>query len=135
MESKRNGFLMVTGIFMIIGGVLGLVFGIIAWLAAGMFAFAFGFDMMLTFATILPVISAIASLIAGIMGIIYAAKPSKATVCIIFGLLTAILSILGNVLTAAGGGEFSPVSLVTGLIFPVLYLIGAFQNKAKLRKI
>ena len=83
------------------------------------------------FAAILVLLGAIVSLVAGILGVANAAKPEKATICIVFGILAAVLSVLGNVLTAASGGTFSVFNLILGLVLPVLYLIGAFQNKTR----
>ena len=134
---KSNKFLKVTGILMIISGGLGIIFGLIAVLGAGVVAavaneIGLGQEInlsILIFASVLSLISGIVSLIAGILGVKNAAKPEKATVCIVFGILTAVLSVLGNVLTVVAGSNFSPVNLVLGLVVPVLYLIGAFQNK------
>ncbi len=134
MERKSNGFLKVTGILMIIGGGLGLILGIIAVLGVGLLAAALGAEAalgLLTFAAILALVGSVVSLVAGIIGVANAAKPEKATVCIVFGILAAVLSVLGNVLTVAGGGNFSAMSLIIGLVLPVLYLIGAFQNKKR----
>lgn len=134
MEKKSNGFLKVAGILMIIGGGLGIILGIIAVLGVGLLAAALGAEAslgLLTFAAVLSLIGSVVSLIAGILGVANAAKPEKATVCIVFGILTAVLSVLGNVLTAAAGGSFSVVNLILGLVLPALYLIGAFQNKKR----
>ncbi|MGI6168724.1 MAG: hypothetical protein ACOYI4_03270 [Christensenellales bacterium] len=135
METKSNGFLKVTGILMIIGGGIGIIVGIIAVLGVGLLVAALGAEGslgMLTIAAILSLVSAAVSLVAGILGVVNAAKPEKAIVCIVFGILTAVLSVLGNVLTTAGGGDFSVINLIIGLVLPVLYLIGAFQNKKRM---
>ena len=103
-------------------------------LGVGLLASALGAEAslgLLTFAAVLSLVGSAVSLTAGILGVANAAKPERATVCIVFGILTAVLSVLGNVLTAAGGGSFSVVNLILGLVLPVLYLIGAFQNKKK----
>ncbi len=137
MEKKSNGFLKVTGILMIIGGGLGIILGIIAVLGVSVaveFINGLGGNAdlgLLMFAAILSLVSSVVSLVAGIIGVANAAKPEKAVVCIVFGILTAVLSVLGNVLTVAGGGSFSAVNLIIGLVLPVLYLIGAFQNKKR----
>lgn len=136
MERKSNGLLKVTGILMIIGGGISIILGIIAVLGVSLIVAALGAEEaalgLLTFAAILALLGAIVSLVAGILGVANAAKPEKATVCIVFGILTAVFSVLGNVLTAAGGGSFSAVNLILGLVLPVLYLIGAFQNKKRM---
>ncbi|MDD3611898.1 MAG: hypothetical protein PHU38_05965 [Eubacteriales bacterium] len=134
MERKSNGFLKVTGILMIIGGGLSIILGIIAMLGVALIVSALGTEEMLgllIFATILSLLGAIVSLVAGILGVANAAKPEKANICIVFGILAAMLSVLGNVLTATSGGTFSVFNLILGLVLPVLYLIGAFQNKAR----
>ncbi len=132
MEAKSNTLLKVAGILMIIGGSIGIILGIIAVLGVGALAIALGSEAslgLLMFAAILTLVSAVVSLIAGIVGVKNAAKPEKAGLCIVFGVLTAVLAVLGNILSVAGGGAFSTMGLVTGLLLPVLYLIGAFQNK------
>ena len=134
MERKSNEFLIVTGILMIIGGGLSIILGIIAMLGVALIVSALGTEEMLgllIFATILALLGAIVSLVAGILGVANAAKPEKANICIVFGILAAMLSVLGNVLTATSGGTFSVFNLILGLVLPVLYLIGAFQNKAR----
>ncbi len=132
MERKKNTILLVTGILLIIGGAIGLVSSIIAVLGARVAAVIFADQKgvgLLVFAAVLLLISAIVSLITGILGVVNADKPAKANVLIIFGILTALFSVLGNILTVAGGGTFSVLSLITGLAVPVLFLVGAFQNK------
>ena len=138
METKSNGFLKVTGIIMIIGGSLGFIFGIIALLGVALvvsLAIAAGVDVnsgLLTFAAILVVVGAVVQFIAGIVGVKNAAKPEKAQTCITFGILCVAISILGQILNIVAGGNFSVVTLITGLVLPVLYLIGAFQNKSRI---
>ncbi len=132
MERKKNTLLFVTGILLIIGGAIGLIGSIIALLGARVVAVMFAGQEgvgLLVFAAVLLLISAIVSLVTGILGVVNAAKPEKANVLIVFGILTALFSVLGNILTVAGGGSFSVFSLIIGLALPVLFLVGAFQNK------
>ncbi|MDR1620503.1 MAG: hypothetical protein LBS18_07575 [Clostridiales bacterium] len=137
METKSNGLLKVTGILMIIGGGLGIILNLISVFGMGIVVESLNLAggnailWLLTLAAILSGIGSAISLIAGIMGVKNAAKPEKATVCIVFGFLTALLSILGNILTAVGGGSFGVIYVIIGLVLPVLYLIGAFQNKKR----
>ena len=133
-NQKSNGFLKVTGILMIISGGISIIFSIIALLGVGVLATALGGDAslgLLMLASVLALVSSVISLVAGILGVKNAAKPEKAQICIVFGFITAILAVLGNVLNIAGGNSFDVLGLVTGLVVPVLYLIGAFQNKGK----
>ena len=134
MEATSNKFLKITGILMIISGVLGAIVSVLAVVGVSVLVAAIGAEAemgLLVFASILALVSSVISLVAGILGVKNAAKPEKAKICIIFGILTVVFSIAGNVLTVVGGGSFNMMSVATGLVVPVLYLVGAFQNKAK----
>lgn len=129
MEAKGNQFLKVMSILMIIGGTGGIIVGVSAVLGASALAAEIGNAAnfgLLMFASIVAWASGVTGLIAGATGIKNAAKPEKTMAGIVFGILTVTLSILGSILNAAGGGSFSVVNLITGLVLPVLYLIGAF---------
>ena len=131
---KSNGFLKVTGILMIIGGVFTIIFSILAVVGVGALAATLGTEAdlgLLMVSSIIGLISGVVSLIAGITGAKNANKPEKATACIAFGCLTVLLSILGSILNVVGGNQFSVLGLITGLIVPALYLVGAFQNKKR----
>ncbi|NLE90644.1 MAG: hypothetical protein GX602_06930 [Dehalococcoidales bacterium] len=132
MVQTSNKFLKVTGILMIIGGAIGIIVGIIAVLGVGVMVFALGEEAnlgLLTWSAVLALVSAVVSLVAGILGVSSASKPEKSMRCIVFGILTAALAVLGSILNVAGGNSFNVFNLVIGLVLPVLYLIGAFQNK------
>jgi len=135
----QNKILKICGILMIIGGIISILGGIILLAGAGLLsAVAEEADVevnasLLTFASIFATISGVVSLIAGILGVKYSAKPEKANICIIFGILVIVISIIGNVIGLVGGGEFQPLNLLTGLVVPVLYLIGAFQSKGVIK--
>lgn len=77
----------------------------------------------------LMVVGSVAELIAGILGVANSKKPEKAKTCVVWGVIVAALSAAGIVLNAIGGGSFSAVSAVTGLVLPVLYIIGAARNR------
>ncbi len=131
---KSNGFLKIAGILMIIGGVFTILFSILAVIGVGALAATLSQEVdmgMLIAASVLGIISGIISLIAGILGAKNANKPEKAKTCIIYGGLTVLLSVLGSILNVVGGSQFSVVGLITGLIVPALYLIGAFQNNKR----
>ncbi len=127
---KGKGFLKVTGILMIIGGALGAILGLIATLGGGATAAALGIKAgPIIVAGIISLVSGIIELIAGIVGVKNCANPAAATKCIVFGIIVAVLSIVGTIITAAGGGKFPIGSLLLGLVIPVLYIIGAALNK------
>ena len=130
--TKGTGFLKVTGILMIIGGGISIIMGIIA--ALGVAALAYISDgtvssALLYASFVLMLISAVAELVAGIIGVVNCKKPEKAGVCIAWGIIVAVLSVAGTILNSVGGGSFSAFSLILGLVLPVLYIIGAVFNK------
>ena len=127
---KGRKFLKVTGILMIIGGAFGIIGGIVAMIGAGALAAVLETSaggLMLASALILA--SAVFQLIAGIMGVKNCDKPEKAQSCLVIGVIVAILSVAGNVISNVLGSDFNIINYATGLIIPVLYIIGAVKNK------
>ena len=127
---KGRKFLKVTGILMIIGGAFGIIGGIVAMIGAGALAAILETSaggLMLASALILA--SAVFQLIAGIMGVKNCNKPEKAQSCIVIGVIVAILSVAGNVISNVLGSDFNIINYAAGLIVPVLYIIGAAKNK------
>ena len=127
---KGRKFLKVTGILMIIGGAFGIIGGIVAMIGAGALAAVLETSaggLMLASALILA--SAVFQLIAGIMGVKNCDKPEKAQSCLVMGVIVAILSVAGNVISSVLGSSFNITSYVTGLVIPVLYIIGAVKNR------
>ena len=127
---KGRKFLKVTGILMIIGAVFGIIGGIIALIGSGALAAVLETSaggLMLASALILA--SAIFQLIAGIMGVKNCDKPEKAQTCLVMGIIVAILSVAGNVISNVLGSDFNVFNYATGLVIPVLYIIGAAKNK------
>ncbi len=127
---KGRKFLKVTGILMIVGGAFGIIGGIVAMIGAGALAAVLETSaggLMLASALILA--SAVFQLIAGIMGVKNCDKPEKAQSCIVIGVIVAILSVAGNVISNVLGSDFNIINYATGLIIPVLYIIGAVKNK------
>ena len=127
---KGRQFLKVTGILMIIGGAFGIIGGIVAIIGAGALAAVLETSAGgLMFASVLILASAVFELIAGIMGVKNCDKPEKAQSCIVIGVIVAILSVAGNVISNVLGSDFNIINYATGLIIPVLYIIGAVKNK------
>ena len=127
---KGRKFLKVTGILMIIGGAFGIIGGIIAMIGAGALAAVLETSAGgLILASVLILASAVFQLIAGIMGVKNCDKPEKAQSCLVMGVIVAILSVAGNVTSSVLGSSFNITSYVTGLVIPVLYIIGAVKNR------
>lgn len=123
-------FLKVTGILMIIFGSIALILSIVSLLGLGVLE-ALGAPMGLLWASgIIALVGSIAEFIAGIIGVKNWNKPEKANTCIAWGFAVAAMCIISNVFTLIGYPEnFSIFSVFTGLVIPVLYLIGTFKNK------
>ena len=133
-ENKANGsgFLKVTGILMIIGGALSLIIGIIAVLGVSAIAYISSGQVdtgMLYAASILTVVSAAAQLTAGIIGVKNCNNPEKSGTCMVWGVIVALLAVAGAILTTVAGNSFPVLSLLLGLVLPILFIIGALKNK------
>ena len=127
---KGRKFLKVTGILMIIGGAFGIIGGIVAMIGAGALAAVLETSAGgLMLASVLILASAVFQLIAGIMGVKNCDKPEKAQSCLVMGVIVAILSVSGNIISNVLGSRFNILSYATGLIIPILYIIGAVKNK------
>lgn len=127
---KGRKFLKVTGILMIIGAAFGIFGGIIAIIGAGALAAVLETSAGgLMLASMLILVSAVFQLIAGIMGVKNCDKPEKAQSCLVMGIIVAVLSVAGNVISNVLGSDFNIFSYATGLIIPILYIMGAVKNK------
>lgn len=127
---KGRKFLKVTGILMIIGAAFGIIGGIIAMIGVGALAAVLETSAVgLMLASVLVLASAVFQLIAGIMGVKNCDKPEKAQICLVMGIIVAILSVAGNVISNVLGSDFNAFNYATGLVIPVLYIIGAAKNK------
>ncbi len=127
---KGSKFLKVTGILMIVFGALALILSIVAAIGLATLAALDLNTWQYTAAVILMLVGSIFELIAGIVGVKNCNKPEKAGTCMVWGIIVIALSVLSNVLTLVGNPDnFSIVNLLTGLVIPVLYLIGAVMNK------
>lgn len=129
--SKGKGFLKVCGIIMIVGGGLSILLSIFS-LAAAFGAFAIGLPGY-GFGIIIGILAGIMELVCGIVGVVNCDKPEKAGVCLAFGVIVIVLSLIGQILVwvnaAAIGASVNFVSIITSLILPVLFIIGAVLNK------
>lgn len=130
---KGKNYLKVTGILMIIGGCIGIIGGIIALISVGALVTLLETSMgSLMLGSLLVLISSIIQFIAGIMGVRDCARPEKAQNCIVIGAMVAVLSVVGNLISVAAGNGFNVMNMITGLILPVLYIVGAMLNKKRL---
>ena len=128
-KTKGSGFLKVTGILMIIGVGLSIILGIVSLLGLAVLASLLEDYGLWVFAAVLALVGAIIELVTGIVGCVNCKKPEKATACLVWGIIVAAINVLSEILSVVAGGEFSVVSLILGLVLPVLFIIGAVLNK------
>ena len=129
MEKKSNILLKVAGILLIIGGVVSIIVSLFGLLLGGLFAA--GGSYLVLFASLLALVNGIFCLIAGIKGAKHAANPQMAQSCIVWGILIVLITIASTILVKVGGGPFSIVNLLIGLLLPAIYIFGAYQLKGK----
>ena len=125
---KGKGLLKVVGILMIIGGAISIIMSIVAILGVGALTYLADGDLS-SAQLVIMILGSVAELIAGIIGVKNCTKPEKATSCLVFGIIVAIFNLLGIIIGAVGGSGFNFMSLVTGLVLPVLFIVGAVMNK------
>ena len=130
MENRSNGssFLRVCGILMIIGAILSLVFAVIAVIVIRQPGSGLNTPIHWV-SVVLAFVGSLIELIAGILGVRYANRPEKAKTCIVCGVLVILMTLLSQVISAVSGGEVNFLNALTGLLVPILYVIGAFKNQ------
>ncbi len=149
MEQKQGSTLLkVVSIIMIIGGIIGAISSLLVAGGAGLMtavqsnpeaqkaAAEAGGNLgvvtaLLWIAAIFCVISAVIEIIAGVKGKKNCNNPAAAQSLIIWGVVSAVISVIGNVLFATSGVGVQVVSIILGLVLPILYIIGAVQLKGQ----
>ena len=128
---KGHMFLKVTGILMIIAAAFSIIAGVLV-AGVGAIVAALGAASGLKFpfwaALFLTLAGGICQLIAGIKGIQHSKRSEKAGGLIVWGAIVAVFSILSIVMNLINGGDFSIISVLTGVAVPVLYIVGAVLN-------
>ena len=92
---------------------------------------------ILTAAVIIASVGFVLELVAGIIGVKNNNRPEKANTCLVWGIIVAALTVLSSILSIFGGSSDAGsvvLGLITGLVIPVLYIIGAAFNKKELQK-
>lgn len=134
---KGKTYLKVTGILLLIGGILGvLCYGLLT-LLLGVALVDQGTGsgaLPVTAIVVVYVIASIIQLVAGVMGIKGCNKSSKADGCFKIGIVVLIISILAAIVNMAGAGfTFSGILYaLLGLVVPGLYIYGAKLNRDSL---
>lgn len=140
MEQKGSMLLKVMSIIMIVGGIIGAVGSVLMVLLAGVFtSVANETEVKLAAAeagtssgtvtaalwigAIFLVASAVIEIIAGVKGKKNWNNPAAAKTLLVWGIICAVMSVIGIIISQ----NFR--SVLTGLVVPVLYIVGAVQLK------
>ena len=147
MEQKGSMLLKVMSIIMMVGGILGAVGSFFVALVAALGQVALssadvqsqltttqsgnaGMVMGLLWVGVVVLIAgAVIEIIAGVKGKNNWNNPAMAKTLMIWGIVCAIVSTIGTILFSTGSGSFQVFSALTGLVVPVLYIIGTVQLK------
>ena len=86
-------------------------------------------SVVLWIGVVVLVIGAVVGIVAGVMGKKNWDNPEKGNTLLVWGIIAAVISLIGNILYATGANAASIISIITGLVLPVLYIIGVVQLK------
>ena len=117
----------VISILMIVFGAIATVISLIG-LVVVIAAVAITGQVLALVAYLILVGGGIAELVVGIIGVVNCKDISKAQMLLVCGVVVAVVQVLGNLLSMAGSG-FNFFSLLSGLLFPILFIVGAIQMK------
>ena len=151
-EQKGSKLLKIVSIIMMIGGIVSAVFSVIAAILAGLgtavmtqpevsnavdsalaangYSGSTGPVMaVIWIAVVVSVVCAVVEIIAGVKGKKNWNNPAAAQGMMILGIVCAALSLVSNILFATGGLGVQIVSILSGMVLPVLYIVGTIQLK------
>ena len=139
-ELKGRLMLKVVGILYIIFAALSILTGLMAVVGGAALGIAGGESLALGLGVITMVLGVVAilsstfSLVVGILGVKWCNRPDKAGTLFVLGVVLTALAVL-NLLSSFGGdnGSAAVVGALIGLVLPVLYTLGAWQNKQSLQ--
>lgn len=125
--NSGSKMLQVVSILMVVFGAIATVFDLIGLI--GVFALiALGASPLLILAYILLIAGGIAELVVGIIGVVNCKNPEKGQMLLVCGVVIIVLTLLGNILYMIFD-SFNVFSLVSGMLFPILFTVGAVQLK------
>ena len=120
------------GLVVIAGGLVAIVGGATLGIAGGegiIFSLGVAFGVL----GLIAIFSNVFSLVLGILGVVWCARPDRATALFVLGVIFALLAAL-NLLASFGDGNISATAgAAVRLALSVLYTLGAWQNKQSLQ--
>ncbi len=146
MEQQKGSMLLkVMSIIMIVGGIAGAVGSVLMGALSGVVTAVSENDAvqqaakdagttttkltgLMWVATAVTVVAAVVEIIAGFKGKSNWNKPEMAKTLMIWGIICLAVSLIGNILFITSDAT-SVISILTGLVVPVLYIVGTVQLK------
>ena len=123
MNAPGKGMLKVVSILFIIFGAIATLLSILALVGAGFLgAVTGGASALITVAAVILLITSIAELVIGIVGVKKSGDVSSAMFFIVTGIILCVLNLVSMIM------NFQVTSLI-GFVLPVLYIVGGALNK------
>lgn len=138
-ELKGRLMLKVVGILYIIFAALSILTGLLAVVGGAALGVAGGESLALRLGALamilgfVAILSSVFSLVVGILGVKWCNRPDKAGTLFVLGIILIVLAALSLLSSFGGDSSSSVVSGLIGLVLPVLYTLGAWQNKQSLQ--
>lgn len=125
--------LKVTGIVLIILSALGLLGGL-ALIGAGLAmgtddGLGWGLATAVIVLGVLAIPTSIYSLVTGILGVKWCARPDKARVLFVLGVVLAVAAALSLLIDLGSGGISSSAGDIVRLVLAAFYTLGAWRNR------
>lgn len=138
-ELKGRLMLKVVGIlyivfasFSILAGLVAIAGGAALGIAGGE-SLALGLGALAVILGFVAILSSVFGLVVGILGVKWCNRPDKAGTLFVLGIVLIVLAALSLLSSFSGDSSASVVSSLLGLVLPVLYTLGAWQNKQSLQ--
>ena len=136
-DLKGRSLLKISGIVLIVLSALGLLGGLVligAGLAMGTAdGLGWGLATAVIALGVLTIPTSLYSLVTGILGVKWCARPDKVRVLLVLGVVLTVLAAL-NLLATFGDGNISATAgAAVRLALSAFYIAGAWQNKQSLQ--
>ena len=136
---KGKTMLKVVGILYIIFAALSILTDLLAVVGgaalgiAGGESLALGLGVVAMVLGVIAILSSVFSLVVGILGVKWCNRPDKAGALFVLGVVLIVLAALNLLSAFSSDSSASVAGSVLGLVLPVLYTLGAWQNKQSLQ--
>ena len=138
-DLKGRTMLKVVGILYIVFAAINILAGLLAVVGGAALGIsngqgvALGLGVLTMALGVITILSSVFCLVVGILGVAWCNRPDKAGALFVLGVVLIVLAVLN--LLASFGSDNSVASVagaLIGLVLPVPYTLGAWQNKQSL---